>query len=102
MVDLVVTDSGIGISAEDIARLFTRFFRAPEAEAMAIPGVGLGLAITRAIVEAHQGRIEVESEVGRGSTFRVRLPRNAMRDLVTGEPGRSGAVSPVSTNPALV
>ncbi len=102
VVELVVTDSGIGISAEDTARLFTRFFRAPEAEAMAIPGVGLGLAITRAIVEAHQGRIEVESEVGRGSAFRVRLPLNTMRDLVTGEPGRSGAVSPVSTKPALV
>ncbi len=102
VVELVVTDSGIGISAEDRQRLFTRFFRSPQAEAMAIPGVGLGLAITRAIVESHHGSIELESEVGRGSTFRVRLPLHTMRDLVAGEPDRSGAVPKVSANPAFV
>jgi nitrogen fixation/metabolism regulation signal transduction histidine kinase len=101
LVDLVVTDSGIGISVEDQPRLFTKFFRSPEAEAMAIPGIGLGLAITNAVVEAHHGSILVESEAGRGSTFRVRLPLSAIRDVVTEEPGRSGATSPVPTNPAF-
>jgi two-component system, OmpR family, phosphate regulon sensor histidine kinase PhoR len=102
LVDLVVTDSGIGISDEDKPRLFTKFFRSAEAEAMAIPGIGLGLAITNAVVEAHHGSILVDSEPGRGSTFRVRLPVRAMRDLVSDDPGRSGATSPVATNPTLL
>jgi signal transduction histidine kinase len=74
-VELTVTDSGIGIAAPDRERLFTRFFRARPAEEQSIQGVGLGLSITKSIVESHGGRIEVESEPGRGSTFRVRLPR---------------------------
>ena len=69
-----MTDTGIGIEAADLARLFTRFFRARHAAEQSIQGVGLGLSITRSIVESHGGRIEVESEVGRGSTFRVRVP----------------------------
>jgi two-component system, OmpR family, phosphate regulon sensor histidine kinase PhoR len=73
-VELAVSDTGIGIDPADRDRLFTRFFRAREAEERSIQGVGLGLSITKAIVEGHGGRIEVESEPGRGSTFRVRLP----------------------------
>ena len=72
--DLAVSDTGIGIAAADRVRLFTRFFRARHAEEQSIQGVGLGLSITRSIVESHGGRIEVESEVGQGSTFRVRIP----------------------------
>ena len=73
-VELCVVDTGIGISAADRDRLFTRFFRARHAEEQSIQGVGLGLSITKSIVESHGGRIEVESEFGRGSMFRVRLP----------------------------
>ena len=73
-VEIVVSDTGVGIDAADRDRLFTRFFRARHASEQSIQGVGLGLNITRSIVEGHGGRIEVESEVGRGSTFRVRLP----------------------------
>jgi signal transduction histidine kinase len=73
-VELAVSDTGIGIAAPDRERLFTRFFRARPAEERSIQGVGLGLSITKSIVESHGGRIEVESEPGRGSTFRVRLP----------------------------
>ena len=76
-VELAVADTGIGIAAADRARLFTRFFRARQAEERSIQGVGLGLSITRTIVESHGGRIEVESEVGRGSVFRVRIPLEA-------------------------
>ncbi len=73
-VELCVIDSGIGIDASDRDRLFNRFFRARQAEERSIQGVGLGLSITKSIVESHGGRIEVESELGRGSVFRVRLP----------------------------
>jgi signal transduction histidine kinase len=72
---LSVADDGIGIDAADRDRLFTRFFRTREAEERAIQGVGLGLSITRSIVEAHGGRIEVHSQLGVGSEFLVRLPQ---------------------------
>ncbi len=72
---LVVRDTGIGIDRRELARLFTRFFRTQDAEMRAIQGVGLGLAITKSIVESHDGHIEVESRPGEGSTFTVVLPR---------------------------
>lgn len=81
--ELAVTDTGIGIEAADRSRLFTRFFRARQAEERSIQGVGLGLSITRAIVESHGGRIEVDSEIGRGSTFRVRIPLDVERETVS-------------------
>lgn len=74
-VELCVEDTGIGIDAPDRDRLFTRFFRSQQAEARGIQGIGLGLSITKSIVEGHGGRIEVESPAGGGSAFRVRLPR---------------------------
>jgi len=76
-VELRVVDTGIGISPPDLERLFTRFFRTRAAMEAAIQGVGLGLSIAQAIVERHGGRIEVASEVGRGSDFRVWLPADA-------------------------
>ncbi|WP_168914816.1 sensor histidine kinase [Microcella flavibacter] len=72
---LTVRDTGIGISAPDQARLFEQFFRAADARASAIRGVGLGLPIVKAIVDAHAGSIDVDSEVGSGTTITVRLPR---------------------------
>jgi two-component system phosphate regulon sensor histidine kinase PhoR len=87
---ITVTDTGMGIKREDQQRLFTRFFRTDEAEQQAIQGVGLGLAITRSIVEGHGGRIDVESELGRGSTFRVTLPLAAA--TLPGHGARSSAV----------
>ncbi|CAI9412593.1 sensor histidine kinase [Nocardioides sp. T2.26MG-1] len=71
---LCCTDSGIGIAEEEQARLFDEFFRSTDPAAVAQPGSGLGLAIVRRVVERHRGRIEVESAIGRGSTFRVFLP----------------------------
>ena len=73
-VEICVADSGIGIPASDRDRLFTRFFRTRHAEQQSVQGLGLGLGIARSIVESHGGRIDVESEVGRGSVFRIRLP----------------------------
>ncbi|MCU1516064.1 MAG: histidine kinase [Pseudarthrobacter sp.] len=69
-----VTDTGIGISNEEIAHVFTRFYRASNAMAGAVPGTGLGLAITKDIVNRHGGRIDVASELGAGTTVTVSLP----------------------------
>jgi len=73
-IEICVADSGIGIQAADRDRLFMRFFRARHAEEQSVQGLGLGLGIARTIVESHGGRIDVESELGRGSVFRIRLP----------------------------
>jgi PAS domain S-box-containing protein len=72
---LAVSDTGIGIPAGEQAQLFARFFRASTARRHAVPGVGLGLAITRAITTAHGGTLEVASTEGRGTTFTLTLPR---------------------------
>jgi signal transduction histidine kinase len=69
-----VEDSGIGISAADQKKLFTRFFRTEAAMRKAIKGTGLGLSIVKAIVEGHGGEITVESAEGKGATFRIALP----------------------------
>jgi signal transduction histidine kinase len=74
---LEVTDSGHGISDVDQLQLFNPFFRTQSATAQAIPGTGLGLTITKAIVDAHKGSIDVRSVVGRGTTFNVLLPHDA-------------------------
>lgn len=73
-VRLAVRDTGIGIMAEDLPYIFDRFYRAPHATVMSAAGTGLGLAIVKQIVERHGGRVDVESEYGRGSTFEVWLP----------------------------
>ena len=71
---LEVSDSGIGIAPADHEQIFERFFRSQAARKNAVKGAGLGLAITKAIVDAHGGSISVESEVGSGTSFRVDLP----------------------------
>lgn len=71
---LVVADTGIGIGAEDLRHLFERFFRADKSRSRAEGHSGLGLAISKAIVDAHGGRIEVTSQLGAGTEFTVRLP----------------------------
>jgi signal transduction histidine kinase len=73
-VALSVEDTGMGIGPEDTPHLFERFYRGIQASQSSIPGTGLGLAITKEILDAHQGRIEVESELGKGSKFTVLLP----------------------------
>jgi PAS domain S-box-containing protein len=71
---LVVSDSGFGISEDDQRHVFRRFFRSVDATERAVQGTGLGLSIVQAIVEGHEGTIEVESVLGEGSTFTVLLP----------------------------
>jgi signal transduction histidine kinase len=71
---LACADEGIGISREDQDQLFSEFFRSANPEAYSQPGTGLGLAIVQRIVHRHDGRITVDSELGKGSTFTVDLP----------------------------
>jgi signal transduction histidine kinase len=72
---LRVRDTGVGISADDLPHVFDRFYRADRARTSHAGGAGLGLAIAKAIVEAHQGLIGCQSRVGEGTEVVVRLPR---------------------------
>ena len=73
-VELAVYDEGIGIAEEEQGRLFEEFFRSESVEARTRPGTGLGLAVVDRVVHRHRGSIDVESELGEGTTFRVLLP----------------------------
>ena len=72
-----VSDDGPGLSADETARIFDRFYRTDVARSRSNGGVGLGLSIVASIVAAHRGDVSVESAPGEGATFRVRLPRKA-------------------------
>jgi signal transduction histidine kinase len=87
---VVVEDSGVGIPAEHLPQIFDRFFRVRDAQTNRMQGLGLGLSFVSWIVSAHGGTIEVESKVGEGSRFTVRLPM-----------GSPGVPSP-ATEPAAV
>jgi PAS domain S-box-containing protein len=81
---IVVGDSGIGIEPEILPRLFGRFYRSPSARERRLPGLGLGLYVTRSLVEAHGGRIWAESAgSGQGSRFVVVLPSESQQPVVT-------------------
>jgi signal transduction histidine kinase len=69
-----VSDTGIGISPEDQKRMFTKYFRADDPAVLGVVGTGLGLVITKSLVELHGGEIWVESELGKGSTFTFTIP----------------------------
>jgi signal transduction histidine kinase len=73
-VNISVKDTGVGIPRNQLPRVFERFFQVDGTTSRKYGGTGLGLAITKSIVEAHGGRIWVESEVGKGSTFFIKLP----------------------------
>jgi signal transduction histidine kinase/DNA-binding response OmpR family regulator len=82
-VKIVVADSGVGMTKEELDRVFDRFYRARGASA-SVPGTGLGLSIVKSLIDMHDGEIEVESEVGRGTTFYVSIPA-----AVVSEPRRA-------------
>ena len=74
-----VQDTGIGIAKEDISRIFTRFWRSDVSRERVSGGLGVGLAITKEIIDQHNGTITVESEQGKGTTFSIRLPQDRNR-----------------------
>jgi two-component system phosphate regulon sensor histidine kinase PhoR len=74
-VRLSVVDRGIGIARREHRRIFEKFYRSNELLSSDVEGSGLGLAIVRHVVHAHGGRVELESELGKGSTFTIVLPR---------------------------
>jgi two-component system sensor histidine kinase SenX3 len=86
-VEIAVTDQGIGIADEDKERVFERFFRVDEARSRRTGGTGLGLAIVKHTVQNHGGEVKVWSQLGRGSTFTIRLPQAQQEPTVSG--GRS-------------
>jgi signal transduction histidine kinase len=108
--EIEVADTGVGIPAEDLPRVFDRFHQVRSNEANQNQGVGIGLALAKELVEQHGGRIEVESEPGKGSLFRVRLPnaeapaaplpaseaRPPEEPMPQPEPGKAAAESPVA------
>ena len=82
---LEVADRGPGLDAEDAARVFERFYRADPSRARDRGGTGLGLAVVAALIEAHGGRVELDTTPGSGATFRVRLP---VEPVTAAEPAR--------------
>lgn len=81
-VEIAVRDTGVGIPEDEQGMLFTRFFRASTATRNAVPGVGLGLTITRAIVLAHGGTMDVTSQEGVGTEFRMLLPAAPRTEVI--------------------
>ncbi|MBM4762527.1 ATP-binding protein [Bacillus sp. B15-48] len=77
---LFVKDTGIGMEKEEISRIFERFYRVDKARSRNSGGTGLGLAIVKHIIEAHKGNIQVSSDVGKGTTFKITLLKELMND----------------------
>ena len=73
-VEIKVADTGVGISSEELPKIFDKFYRVKHPKTRQVTGTGLGLAIVKGVVEAHHGNIDVESIVDKGTTFRIRIP----------------------------
>ncbi|MBI4989959.1 MAG: response regulator [Rhodocyclales bacterium] len=100
--EITVADSGIGISAEDRARLFSAFTQIDSSLSRQYEGTGLGLALVKRLAELHGGAVGVESEVGKGSTFRVWLPYRPAADCLAAARRHSGQATDVRGGRVLV
>lgn len=100
LIELAVTDQGIGISDKDKERIFERFYRVDPARSRATGGTGLGLAIVKHVVASHGGEVSVWSAEGQGSTFTVRLPEAGVaRDRAARHPGLDDASGTADQSP---
>jgi len=99
VVQFYVRDTGPGIPAEDIPHLFQKFYRVDNSATRTIGGTGLGLFICRKIVELYQGRIWVESELDKGSTFFINLPRlsTAKAEQLQATESKSSSLAPITS-----
>lgn len=96
--EMEVRDTGFGIAAEELPRIFDRFYRSPSARARG--GTGLGLAIARWIADEHHATISVDSELGVGSTFTVRIAASPVADTAQDRRPRDGLASPTPALPS--
>jgi two-component system sensor histidine kinase VicK len=94
VVQIQISDSGIGIPSEDIPHLFQKFYRVDNSATRTVGGTGLGLFICRRIVELYQGRIWVESIYGKGSTFFINLPRLTTEQALEKQKNQASVVTP--------
>jgi len=92
-VEIEVTDTGAGISAEDLPFIFDRFWRADRVRSRNAGGTGLGLAIANEIADSHDAKLTVQSSAGSGSTFTVRLRREVEKRLTAGTPSEQTALA---------
>lgn len=99
VVQIYIKDTGAGIAPEDISHLFQKFYRVDNTATRTIGGTGLGLFISRKIIELYQGRIWVESKLGEGSTFYINLPRLSQDQIGKLRPHEEGLITP--TNPTM-
>ena len=101
-IELRVRDTGVGIAADELSRVFDRFHRVPNVQSRTHEGTGIGLALVKELVKYHGGDIYVESTVGVGTTFTVRMPFGAEHlpsDRVTGDAATAPAPSPRASAP---
>ncbi|OVE78642.1 hypothetical protein BVY00_02285 [bacterium G20] len=98
IVQIQVNDTGAGIAEEDIPHLFQKFYRVDSSLTRAIGGTGLGLYISRKIVEMYNGRLWVESTLGKGSTFFINLPRLSAQQALEMQKNQANVVSPLETH----
>jgi PAS domain S-box-containing protein len=94
VVQFYIQDTGIGVPAEDVPHLFQKFYRVDNSSTRTIGGTGLGLFITRKIIELYNGRIWVESEAEKGSTFYINLPRVDTQKATELMRGKSDVIQP--------
>jgi signal transduction histidine kinase len=98
VVQCYVKDTGPGIPAADVPHLFQKFYRVDNSATRTIGGTGLGLFISRKIVELYSGRVWVESELGKGSTFYINLPRLSTERASQLQTAEAGSAEPKPIN----
>jgi signal transduction histidine kinase/CheY-like chemotaxis protein/ligand-binding sensor domain-containing protein len=102
LITFTISDTGIGMTAEQISRLFQAFTQADSSTARKYGGTGLGLAITKQFCELMGGRVEVQSEPGKGSTFTIRLPAEVAKARVPDAASSSRATATASNGPCVL